>query len=236
MPSLPPRRGRYGIDAPYAPFFIGLGALASLVVSRWSPPFLFTGVVLLALLAVYLHTTLRGKFAAWARVLDALRLTGDERLLDLGCGRGAVLLAAARRLPDGHATGIDLWSSMDQSGNAMATTNANAALEGVADRIDLRTGDMRELPFADGSFDVVVSSLAIHNIPDGDGRLRAIDEAWRVLAPGGRLRIADIRHAGAYRARLAELGARDLELRGMGWGMWWGGPWMGTKLVSARKD
>jgi len=117
----------------------------------------------------------------------------------------------------------------------MAATEANARAEGVADRIELRTGDMRELPFADGSFDVVVSSLAIHNIPGADDRRRAIDEAWRVLAPGGRLRIADIRHVGAYRQRLADLGASDLRIGSLGWRMWWGGPWMPTRIVSARK-
>ena len=117
----------------------------------------------------------------------------------------------------------------------MAATTANARAEGVADRVELQTGDMRDLPFADASFDVVVSSIAIHNIEDDAGRHRAIDEAWRVLAPGGRLRIADIRHAASYRDRLEELGALDLDLRGMGWRMWWGGPWMPTRIVSARK-
>jgi methylase of polypeptide subunit release factors len=67
-----------------------------------------TGTVLLANAGVYLHTTLRGKLRIWERELDRIRLTGDEQLLDLGCGRGAVLIAAARRLPTGRAVGVDL--------------------------------------------------------------------------------------------------------------------------------
>lgn len=229
------RRGNYGIDAPYAPAMmaVGLAACLAAIVFSHVRQLWVTAAILALLLACYLHTTLRGKFAAWSDLLDGLALRGDEQLLDLGCGRGAVLLMAAARLPRGRATGIDLWSRMDQSGNAQATTERNAAAEGVGDRVELQTGDMRALPFADASFDMVVSSLAIHNIPDAAGRQRAIDEAFRVLRPGGRLLIADIRNAGRYRARLLGLGARVQPLRGLGWRMWWGGPWAPTRLVDA---
>lgn len=231
------RKGHYGIDAPYAPAIMGAVAIVCFALTLRPPlrGLWFTGAVFAIVTLVYLHTTLRGKFAAWSDVLDALQLRGDERLLDLGCGRGAVLLMAAQRLTQGRATGIDIWSGKDQSGNAMAVTEANAACEGVADRVDLQTADMRELPFADSSFDVIVSNVAIHNIPDAAGRERAIDEAWRVLAPGGRLRIADMRHIGAYRARLAQQGAQELRVRSLGWRMWWGGPWMPTRLIEAHK-
>ena len=113
---------------------------------------------------MYVHTTRAGKFAVWAELLDRLELKGDERLLDIGCGRGAVLLMAAQCLPRGRAVGVDVWSTTDQSGNAEQVTRRNAALEGVAERVELHTADMRQLPFDDGSFDVVVSSLAIHNV------------------------------------------------------------------------
>ena len=112
----------------------------------------------------YVYGTRVGKFAVWADLLDRLELKGDERLLDIGCGRGAVLLMAAQCMPRGRAVGIDVWSTVDQSGNAEQVTRQNAALEGVAERVELHTADMRQLPFDDGSFDVVVSSLAIHNV------------------------------------------------------------------------
>jgi ubiquinone/menaquinone biosynthesis C-methylase UbiE len=120
----------------------------------------------------------------------------------VGCGRGAVLLMAAKLLPRGRAVGIDLWKRADQSGNALEVTKRNAELEGVADRVELHTGDMRSLPFEDDSFDLVLSSLAIHNITDVTGRARAIDEAVRVLRPGGRLLIVDIGATSEYEARL----------------------------------
>ena len=92
------------------------------------------GTILLAQTSVYLHTTLRGKLRIWERELDQAGLKGDEQLLDLGCGRGAVLIEAARRLPTGRAVGADLWSGRDQSGNSPEATLANAAAAGVADR------------------------------------------------------------------------------------------------------
>jgi ubiquinone/menaquinone biosynthesis C-methylase UbiE len=152
---------------------------------------------ILAILGFYLHTTLRGKFIVWAELLDKLNLRGDERILDLGCGRGAVLLMAAQHLTTGRAVGLDLWKRADQSGNSAEATQRNAVAEGAADRVELHTGDMRALPFEDNRFDVVVSSLAIHNISGRAGRAKAIDEATRVLRPGGRLMIA--RRAGRHR-------------------------------------
>jgi SAM-dependent methyltransferase len=97
-------------------------------------------------------TTLRGKLRVWRRELDRIGLNGDEQLLDLGCGRGAVLIAAATRLPTGRAVGVALWSK-DQSGNNRAATLANAAAAGVTDCVEVHTADMAALPFADGSFD-----------------------------------------------------------------------------------
>ena len=189
----------------------------------------------LAILGLYLHTTLRGKFRVWAELLNKLGLQGDERILDLGCGRGAVLLLAAQHLTTGRGVGVDLWRSADQSGNSAEATRRNAIAEGVADRVELHTADMTALPFEDNSFDVVVSSLAIHNIRGHAGREKAIHEAVRVLRPGGRLMIADIRGTRRHEARLARIGMSDVTRRRLGWRFWWGGPWAPTCLVIATK-
>jgi ubiquinone/menaquinone biosynthesis C-methylase UbiE len=190
---------------------------------------------LLTIASFVLHTTLRGKFLVWADLLDNLGLRGDERILDLGCGRGAVLLLAAQHLTTGRAVGVDLWRNADQSGNSLEGTRRNAVAEGVADRVELHTGDMTALPFDDDSFDVLVSSLAIHNIRGHAGRAKAIDEAVRVLRPGGRLMIADIRGVRRHVAQLVKCGMRDVVCRRLGWKFWWGGPWAPTRLVTATK-
>ena len=190
------------------------------------------GTLTLAFTAVYLHTTLRGKLRVWERELDRAGLKGNERLLDLGCGRGAVLIEAARRLPTGRAVGADLWSGKDQSGNTPEATLANAAAAGVADRVEVHTADMTALPFADGSFDVVTSALAIYNIPSPEGRYRAVDEAMRVLRPGGQLLVADF----TWMARKYAAHIGQGTLRRLGPGYWYGAPWLGITLLHAVKE
>ena len=147
-----------------------------------------------------------------------------------------MLLMAAQRLTTGRAVGVDLWRRADQSGNSAQATQRNAFAEGVTDRVELHTGDMTALPFADNSFDVVVSSLAIHNISGRAGREKAVYQAVRVLRPGGRLLIADIRATRQHQAQLAKSGMSDITRRRLGWRFWWGGPWAPTRLVTATKS
>jgi ubiquinone/menaquinone biosynthesis C-methylase UbiE len=210
------------------------GLACSLAAARWRTGRVASaaaGAVLLATTGVYLHTTVRGKLRVWERELDKVGLKGDEELLDLGCGRGAVLIAAARRLPEGRAVGVDLWTA-DQSGNRPEATLANAAAAGVADRVEVRTGDMTALPFDDDSFDVVTAALAIHNIRSAQGRHRSIEEAMRVLRPGGHLVVADFWPMTRKYAEQIGHGTP----RPLGPEYWYGGPWSGTTLLHAVKE
>jgi ubiquinone/menaquinone biosynthesis C-methylase UbiE len=120
-------------------------------------------------------------------------------------------------------------------GNAREATLRNALLEGVGDRVQIETADMRALPYPDESFDLVVSSLAIHNIRSNADRKRAVAEGFRVLKPGGRMVIADIRGTRIYQDALRTLGATNVERRRLGWRFWWGNPFAGTTLLTASK-
>ncbi len=246
--TLRAHRGDYGVDGSLwgvSSILAAGAALAGLAVrhrraGRGRLAFLEFGgsLAVLALVACDLHATRRGKFAVWAELLAALPLRGDDQVLDMGCGRGVVLAMVAKRLPQGKAVGLDLWTA-DQSGNRPEATRRNLAAEGVAERCELVTADMRYLPFPDATFDLVLSNLAIHNIDRSrprahTERLRAVEEAVRVLRPGGRLLIADPRWTPRYAQRLRELGMRDVQQRSLGWRVWYG-PGNGAALVSATK-
>jgi arsenite methyltransferase len=243
-PKLHMHRGAYGVDAPYALIAFASIAIVSAFVAAllWRegpsrPAIMMTAycVFFSSNAASFAYTTRRGKFVEWDRILERLRLAGTEQVLDMGCGRGAVLTAVARRLTSGHATGIDIWSTKDQSGNSRDVTVRNASLEGVGDRVTAETGDMRALPFADATFDLVVSSLAIHNIRSNADRRQAVAEGFRVLKPGGRMVIADIRATRIYEQALRGLGASDIERRRLGWRFWWGNPIAATTLLRASR-
>jgi arsenite methyltransferase len=238
------RRGDYGYDAPYFPVIFGFLSVAaglSATISWWqgavrpAMQMTFYFVFFFATTGSFLYTTRRGKFLEWDRILDNLHLHGDEVVLDMGCGRGAVLTAVACRLTTGRVTGVDIWSKKDQSGNARDVTLLNASLEGVVNRVQIETADMRALPYSDATFDLVVSSLAIHNIRSNADRRRAIIEGFRVLKPGGRIVIADIRATSIYEDALRALGAVNVERRRLGWRLWWGNPFASTTLLTASK-
>jgi len=209
----------------------GRQTLASFELLSSAPP-LFTA-------AIYFHATTRGKFRIWAELLDDLPLGGDEYCLDMGCGRGAVMAMLAKRVPRGHVVGLDLWRTEDQSGNSPDVTRQNLMADGVAERCELETGDMLAMPFDDNTFDLVVSSLAIHNIDERNvrnhtRRLQAVAEAARVLKPGGRLVITDLLWTRRYAHHLRQLGMQHVEQRSLGWRFWYA-PFLGADLVTATK-
>jgi len=240
-------RGEYGIDGGSAAIaYLPAGVAVGLVLAGFALIHarsgrlmlavfeLFGGLVLILIVLTYLYFTRRGKFVVWAELLDSLPFEGDERVLDMGCGRGAVLGMVAKLVPRGRAVGLDLWRSQDQSGNSPEAAWRNLDLEGVRNRCELQTGDMGAMPFPDCAFDLVVSSLAIHNIKSSQGRLQAIDEAVRVLRPGGRLLIADLMRTKEYARRLRERGMEEIVERRLDWRFWCGTLGM-AGLVTATK-
>lgn len=214
------QRAKYGIDAPKAVRrFIIVGILlasptlkelawpgSSIVPVPWRIGSDVIAGLLLTYATIMLWSSLVGKMQVRDRLVAALDLSGDAQVLDAGCGRGLALIACAQKLTTGRAVGIDLWAGKDLSKNTPAEARANAVAEGVIDRIGIETGDITRLPFADGTFDAVISMTVIHNIAMQDDRDQAVREFVRVLKPGGRIAIFDLLHTTRYIEILREAG------------------------------
>jgi ubiquinone/menaquinone biosynthesis C-methylase UbiE len=243
------RQGNYGVDTPIVPAVQAFIALLLLQVGYkqlteeedgqgvWV---MCAGGVLLAFALCYLHASRRGKFRAWNRALSELHLRGDEQVLDVATGRGAVATLVAARVPKGKVLAVDTWAKRGRLTSSKGDTEdtiarKNAVAEKVADRIEFKMADMRAIPVAGNRFDLVTCSLGISSLSPADLRQEAVDEIVRVLKPGGRLAIADINNTKEYQRRLSDLGMEDVKARSMGWEAWYGGPWRPTILVTARK-
>jgi arsenite methyltransferase len=215
----------YGLDAPGLVWgFLSGGpalAVAGWFLSGWAKAnkngpligfgaaMFCTGIVFFLESLLMMASSYYGKFRARDDLLDSLHLRGDETVLDAGCGHGLLLIGAAKRLPRGRSLGIDLWSQVDQGNNSREATLQNAELEGVSDRVEVRDGDMRKLPFPHAWVDAVVANLAIHNISSREGRRQAISEIVRVLKPGGQVALMDFKHVGQYAEDLKGCGIAD---------------------------
>jgi|SRR5450755_522640 ubiquinone/menaquinone biosynthesis C-methylase UbiE len=114
-----------------------------------------------------------------ARLVDLAGLRPGGRVLDVGCGSGAVLIRAARAVgPGGHVTGIDFAPRM------LVRAEREAVDEGVGDRVTLRQGDAASPPLDPGTFDAVLASLVLYLLADPAAALAR----WReLLVPGGTL-------------------------------------------------
>ena len=190
----------------------------------------FVGLVLLALAGAWYWTSKNGKLKLRDEIVGGLNLKGDEKVLDVGCGRGLLLIGMAMKLTGkGKATGVDIWSD-DLSKNTKEATLANVKAEGLAaDKVKIETGNATSLPFEAASFDVVVSSICLHNIPSPEGRAKAVSEIYRVTKPGGRIAIFDLFRVGEYTAALRALGAGEVVESGLSYGVFPG------KIVRAKK-
>jgi SAM-dependent methyltransferase len=124
-------------------------------------------------------------------MVEPMNWRGDETVLDVGTGSGILLFACAKYLRTGRATGIDIYDP-NAGGGSPEIFWRNAQAEGVAERVELLNVDARQMTFADETFDVTVSSLAMHHVGAAQDRRRATEEIIRVLKSGGKVVICDM--------------------------------------------
>ena len=116
----------------------------------------------------------------YRRILQAAEITAEDRVLDLGCGIGNILIALAERIDFIHPpVGVDVSADLIRIGER------EIAQAGMKDRIGLQVAPATRLPFEDGSFDVVLTSHVLKHLDD-ETLLNGFGEVARVLRPGGR--------------------------------------------------
>jgi ubiquinone/menaquinone biosynthesis C-methylase UbiE len=217
----------YGYDRPdfakYLP--LGAGLIIGLAVLSWSSVLTgwaaiaasvvgnTLGLILIGFGLVFLLSK-RGKLKQRDVLLNAIPWRGDERVLDVGCGPGLLLVGAAKKLTTGAAIGVDIWDKSVESSNSPATATRNAEIEGVGNRVEVKDGDARRLGFKEASFDVVMARAVLHHIKVEAERSGAIHEMLRVLKPGGHLGLIliDFGRLGRYTQTMRENGVDDVRV------------------------
>jgi arsenite methyltransferase len=233
----------YGIDAPNvirnffvagAFFLIVSVAFPRVVIAHTEfilfPGFLWPTLWFFFFGGLMLVYSLVGKFRHRDRILAKVHWTGAENVLDVGTGRGLLLIGAAKRLTSGHVTGIDIWNAEDLSGNGPEGLKKNIELEGVSGKTTILSEDARQMRFGDASFDVILSNLCLHNIYEKPGRIKACREIARVLKPGGVAVISDYKLMKEYAGEFTKAG-----LAVKMFPLDWTGTWPPLRILVARK-
>lgn len=122
-------------------------------------------------------------------VVSKLPWDGNGRLLDIGCGSGALTICCAKAFPDAQITGIDYWGK--EWDYAKAQCERNARIEGVKP-IVFQKGDAAKLAFRDEAFDAAVSNFVFHEVKTEPDKRKVVKEALRVVKKGGAFAFHDL--------------------------------------------
>ncbi|MEO5284172.1 class I SAM-dependent methyltransferase [Limosilactobacillus allomucosae] len=226
------------VDAPLILVVIVLAAILSIVLAVVWHQWLFwlVTVLLLICLGLYLNASWRGKEQIIDEAIKYLHLSSDAQVLDLGTDQGNVLVKLAKRLAiPGHATGVEIGIKSDQSNKSLAHAKASLQNAAMADRASVQAADILNLPFKDHQFDGILIWMTLHKVKPTINRARAVQEAARTLKSDGTLAIIDFKHFDEYQKILAGLGFHDITVHQCGVNGWWGGPWLSTKILLAKR-
>ena len=148
-------------------------------------------------------------------IASYVTLPAGKKILDVGCGSGALAIAAAKRNPGAEVVGIDRWGR-EYASFSKNLCEQNAKAEGVANT-SFRQGDATHLDFPDETFDAVTSNYVYHNIPSGN-RQAILLETLRTLKKGGIFALHDIFSTSKYGdmqsfvKKLQDMGYQEVKL------------------------
>lgn len=170
----------------------------SLIIKILASVLILSGLLFALFIVTFVIYETGGKLRYRDKLLSMVDWKGNEAVLDVGTGRGLLMIGAAKKLDTGKAVGIDIWRQEDMMNNTYNNAMRNAELERVTKKIEIKNVDAQKMEFPDGYFDVVLSNLCLHNIPLKEGRDMACREIARVLKPNGVIIISDILHDKEY--------------------------------------
>ncbi len=179
--------GYYGLPkiAISVAVIVGIGIVIALFWLKWlGIAISFFGMYLILSYGITFYILGRRKAPDLQKIL---KLKGNEKVLDVGCGFGRMAIGVAKLLTTGRVIGIDIWDKMEILGNRPERAYQNAEIEGVHDKVEFKTGNILSIPFPDSSFDLVTCSSVVNNLHTEGGKFNALKEIFRVLGPGGTL-------------------------------------------------
>ena len=142
-------------------------------------------IILWSAAALFVTNVVWGLNKPMALPTERFLQSGPGRVLDAGAGSGRAAVGVLLARPQATVTALDIYNGYyGIDDNTPARFMKNAQIAGAGTRADARVGDVREMPFADGTFDAVVSSYMIDHLPR-DSRLTALHEVARVLKAHG---------------------------------------------------
>lgn len=209
----------YGIDSPGVIRNLFLLGFTLILIALWLPPLsvpgllfkmnalIFTigaGLVCEAVLMIVYSK--HGKLRHRDRILSQYSWRGDENVLDVGTGRGLLMIGVAKRLTNGMCVGIDIWNTDELRGNSMNMTRRIAEAEGVGDKTEIVTRNILKTYFSDDRFDVVVSNQCLHSLLGVGQREQACREIQRILKPEGIAIVSDYKYGKEIERSFRKLG------------------------------
>ncbi|MBD7895560.1 methyltransferase domain-containing protein [Limosilactobacillus sp. Sa3CUN2] len=194
---------------------------------------LLTIIVILILLVIgtYCNTLFRGRPLIWKQVLSQLMMPTDSQVAILGLNYAGLFIDIAKMLKaPGKVTGVNIGND-----NVIKQEQQRIKDHQVADRAKLVDGSLVNLPLESRHYDYVLSAFTFHSVSPAINRGRAIQEAARVMKPEGTLVIVDFGDLQQYRPLLHRLGFQNVRIIPTGMDGWWGGPWLKTGILVAKR-
>ncbi|MCI2031409.1 class I SAM-dependent methyltransferase [Limosilactobacillus sp.] len=194
---------------------------------------LLTIIIVLVLLAIliYCNTLFRGRHLIWNQVLGDLKIPTKSRVAILGLNYAGLFINVAKLLKaPGKVTGVNTGNE-----NIAKQEQKRIKENRVADRAELVEGSLQNLPLESRHYDYVFSAFTFHTVSPAINRGRAIQEAVRVMKPEGTLIIVDFGDLQQYRPLLNQMGFQNVRVVPTGVTGWWGGPWLKTRILVARR-